>query len=201
MTKAKDTEPKSGSKLKKVLMLGTGAVALAGAGTGAGLYFSGGISASAKSEVNHLPKLVLRSEEPVDTEAVLDAKDIPLKVGTVAVADDRVKIDPRKYEITYFPIEQNFTANLEDGSGFIQIGISLSTYYDGQVISNIRRQSVPIRSAILMVLAEQNPMILSSKAGKQQLQKQLTQAINQVLRNKEGFGGIDNVYFTNLVIQ
>jgi len=33
------------------------------------------------------------------------------------------------------------------------------------------------------------------------LQRDLTQAINDVLRQKEGFGGIDNVYFTNLVIQ
>lgn len=201
MTKDKNTAPKSGGSLKKMLMMGVGAIALAGAGTGAGLYFSGGMSANAKTEVNHLPKLVLRSEEPVAIEAAEDTKEIPLKVGTVAVADDRVKIDPRKYEITYFPIEQNFTANLEDGSGFIQIGVSLSTYYDGQVISNIRRQSVPIRSAILMVLAEQNPMVLSTKAGKEQLQTQLTHSINQVLRNKEGFGGIDNVYFTNLVIQ
>ena len=99
------------------------------------------------------------------------------------------------------PIAQSFTTNLADGSGFLQIGISLSTFYDGKVVANVARQDVPIRSAVLMVLAEQDPALLSTSHGKQQLQRQLTGAINQVLRDKEGFGGIDNVYFTSLVIQ
>jgi flagellar FliL protein len=33
------------------------------------------------------------------------------------------------------------------------------------------------------------------------LQPDLTAAINDLLRQKEGFGGVDNVYFSNLVIQ
>jgi flagellar FliL protein len=60
---------------------------------------------------------------------------------------------------------------------------------------------VPIRSAVLMVLAEQDPAMLSTSQGKQMLQRRLSGAINGVLREKEGFGGIDNVYFTSLVIQ
>ncbi|WP_333917165.1 flagellar basal body-associated FliL family protein [Sphingomonas sp. LR60] len=37
--------------------------------------------------------------------------------------------------------------------------------------------------------------------GKAQLQKRLVATINQVLREKEGFGGISNVYFTTFVVQ
>jgi flagellar FliL protein len=33
------------------------------------------------------------------------------------------------------------------------------------------------------------------------LQRDLTAAINDLLRQKEGFGGVDNVCFSNLVIQ
>ena len=44
-------------------------------------------------------------------------------------------------------------------------------------------------------------IISKTGEGKQLLQRDLTDAINQVLRDKEGFGGIDNVYFSNLVIQ
>jgi flagellar protein FliL len=117
------------------------------------------------------------------------------------VTSDQAAVDPKKYEATYFPIEQSFTANLIDGAGFVQVGLSLSTYYDGKVIANIKRQSVPIRSAVLMALSEQDAMVLSTPEGKQMLQRKLTHAINTVLREKEGFGGIDNVYFTNLVIQ
>ncbi len=197
-------EPKKGGKMKKLLVLGIGGTALISAGAGAGIYLGGGLGSAheAKPE-DHYPKLVARSEGVEEAAAAEGGEggEAALKVGTVSVPNDRFKVDPSKYEITYYPITDAFTTNLADGSGFLQVGISLSTFYDGKVISNIKRQQVPIRSAVLMVLAEQDPALLSTSQGKQQLQRQLTNAINDVLREKEGFGGIDNVYFTSLVIQ
>ncbi len=202
--KTPDADPKKGGKMKKMLMLGIGATALIGAGAGAGIYLGGGLSAHEAKPEDHYPKLVVRSvgeEAAAEGEGGGEGKEPALKVGTVSVPNDRFKVDPRKYEITYYPMTDAFTTNLADGSGFLQVGISLSTFYDGKVITNIKRQQVPIRSAVLMVLAEQDPALLSTSQGKQQLQRQLTAAINDVLRDKEGFGGIDNVYFTSLVIQ
>ena len=37
--------------------------------------------------------------------------------------------------------------------------------------------------------------------GKKQLQKRLTDTINATLKQKEGFGGISNTYFTTFVVQ
>ena len=37
--------------------------------------------------------------------------------------------------------------------------------------------------------------------GKQLLQRRLAKAINDTLKEKEGFGGVGNVYFTNFVVQ
>jgi flagellar FliL protein len=187
-----------------MLMLGIGATALISAGAGAGIYLGGGLAGHEAKPEDHYPKLVVRSvgeEAAAEGEGGGEGKEPALKVGTVSVPNDRFKVDPRKYEITYYPMTDAFTTNLADGSGFLQVGISLSTFYDGKVITNIKRQQVPIRSAVLMVLAEQDPALLSTSQGKQQLQRQLTAAINDVLRDKEGFGGIDNVYFTSLVIQ
>ena len=191
--------PKKGGKLKKLLLASVAALALAGAGAGAGVYF-GALSAKEAKPEDHYPKLVLRGKGE-DKAAPESGSDAPLKTGTVSVPNDRFKVDPRKYEVTYYPMGDTFTTNLADGSGFAQVGISLSTFYDGKVISNIKRQVVPIRSVVLMVLAEQDPAVLSTSQGKQRLQRQLTAAINDVLRDKEGFGGVDNVYFTSLVIQ
>lgn len=192
--------PKKKGKAKKLLLVGVAAIALIGAGAGAGIYF-GALSAEAAKPEDHYPKLVVRSTGEAEPTAEGEDKEAPLKVGTVSVPNDRFKVDPRKYEITYYPIADSFTTNLADGSGFLQVGISLSTFYDGKVINNIKRQAVPIRSVVLMVLAEQDPAMLSTSQGKQRLQRQLTAAINDVLREKEGFGGVDNVYFTSLVIQ
>jgi flagellar protein FliL len=206
MSKTTDTAPppKKKGKAKKLALFGVGGLALVGGGIGAGVYASGaGIVGEAKHEDPRRPKLVLRSEHA--TEAAEgghgEEKAVPRRAGTVSVEKEGLPVDPRKYEIAYYPIEQSFTANLADGSGFVQVGISVATYYDSRVGDNIERQMVPIRSAILMVLSDQQSAVLATPEGKQMLQRQLTKSINQILREKEGFGGIDNVYFTNLVVQ
>jgi flagellar protein FliL len=196
----KNEKAKSGGTMKIVLIV-LGAVITMGAGVGGGLYFAGTLTSHGPKEDPNRPKLVVRSDEPAEATEAEPGKAPPLKEGTVSVKDDKAKIDPKKYEVTYFPIEQNLTANLADSQGFVQVGLSLSTYYDGKVISNIQRQMVPIRSAILMVLSEQDGTVLATPEGKKLLQEELTKAINRVLREKEGFGGIDNVYFTTLVVQ
>jgi flagellar protein FliL len=190
-------------KLKKILMISTVGLILIAGGTGGGIYYAGGISGKARlAEDPNLPKLVERSElETVEPEAGSEGKDAPLKTGTIAVKNDAAIVDPKKYAATYLALDQSFTANLADGAGFVQVGLSIATYYDGKVITNVKQEMVPIRSAILMVLSEENVEILSTPQGKHGLQKKLTKAINMVLRDKHGFGGIDNVYFTNLVIQ
>lgn len=193
---------KKPGKAKKFIILGLGALLLLGAGAGVGVYAGVGQSVAKEKEDPNRPKLVLRNEEPEEASAEgEEGKEPAPKIGTVSVKNDRAPVDAKRYEVTYFPVEQQFTANLADGSGFAQVGLSLATYYDGRVISNIKRQIVPIRSAVLMILSVQEASVLSTPEGRQLLQRQLTRAINQVLREKEGFGGIDNVYFTNLVIQ
>jgi flagellar protein FliL len=201
MTKSKEKEEAKAGKSKKILLMGVGATLLTAGGAAGGVYLSGGVSGKATKEDPNRPKLVQRSDEPAEAPAEGEEGKIVLKEGTVAVKDDRQKVDPKKFEATYIALEQSFTANLADGGGFVQIGLSLATYYDGKVVQNVERQAVPIRSSVLMVLSQQDAAVLSTPQGKQILQRDLTHAINDVLRQKEGFGGIDNVYFTNLVIQ
>ncbi len=60
---------------------------------------------------------------------------------------------------------------------------------------------MPIRSTILMVLSQQDSFSISTPEGKLKLQKELKDGINTVLKQRTGFGGIDNVYFTTMVVQ
>lgn len=201
-TAAPAAGPKKTSKLKVVLIGGSAALALVAGGLGAGLYASHAFSPSGPAEDPLRPKLVERGEngDTASDGGAGEGKEPPPKIGTVSVTSDTVAVDPRRFEVTYVPLDQPFTANLANG-GIIQVGLSFATYYDHRVVENVKRQTVPIRSAALMVLSEEDPSILSTPAGKQALQRELTKAANRVLREKEGFGGIDNVYFTSLVIQ
>ncbi len=110
-------------------------------------------------------------------------------------------VDPLRYKVSYYPIEESFTSNLKDGEGLVQIGIGVSTYYDERVFQNVERHQMAIRSAVLLTLADEDASELASPGGKEELKADLKGAINSVLKAKEGFGGIDDVYFTSFVMQ
>ncbi|WP_156680331.1 flagellar basal body-associated FliL family protein [Sphingomonas profundi] len=184
--------PKKGGKMKKLLMIGGGALLLLGGGGAAGMYAGGKLGASGGHEAKEdpdAPKLVLKEGEHGPTS---------VKGGHGGDGDGPV--DAEIYKATYYPLEQTFTSNLTDTNGFAQIGLGVSTYYDQKVLDNLKDNEMPVRSAILMTLADQQADTLSTPEGKKMLQKNLKLAINDVLKQKTGFGGIDDVYFTSFII-
>jgi flagellar FliL protein len=163
---------------------------LAAGGGGAFAFYSLG-TASGGAEEEHVdePELVVR-------EGVSDSR--------AEAARRRARNgspDPQVFQATYVPLEGNFTSNLQGGAAFVQIGLGLSTYYDEHVVENVHRHEMAIRSAILLTLSEANPVEITTLSGKEALKAQLKNAINSVLTNREGFGGIDDVYFTSFVTQ
>jgi flagellar protein FliL len=185
MSDDKVAPPKRGGKKKLLVMLG-GALLLMGGGAAAGFYASGaGFGGHAAAEDPNMPKLVEREGAPEHGSASGPAG----------------KPDMSRYKATYYPIEQTFTSNLRDSDGFAQIGIGVSTYYDERVIDHIKENEMPIRSAVLMVLADQDAMVISTPEGKAKLQSDMREAVNHVLEEKTGFGGVDSVYFTSFIIQ
>ncbi|HEX5536899.1 MAG TPA: flagellar basal body-associated FliL family protein, partial [Sphingobium sp.] len=58
-----------------------------------------------------------------------------------------------------------------------------------------------VRSEILMMLSQEHEIEIATPQGKVALQKKLTRLINRVIKDKTGYSGVDNVYFTNFVIQ
>jgi flagellar FliL protein len=83
----------------------------------------------------------------------------------------------------------------------IQVGIAVSTPYDDTVIENLKTNDIAVRSAVLLTLGDTPEEQVFSSAGKLQMQQRIAKAINATLEQKEGFGGISNVYFTNFVVQ
>ncbi len=144
MTKPKEKPEAKTGKSKKMLLIGVGATLLTAGGAAGGVYLTGGVTGKEAEEDPHRPKLVERSDEPAEAPAEGEEGKVALKEGTVAVKNDRQKVDPKKFEVTYIGLDQSFTANLADGAGFVQLGISLATYYDGKVVQNVERQAVPI---------------------------------------------------------
>jgi flagellar FliL protein len=201
--KPDDAPKKKKGGLKKMLIMGVALLVLVGGGVGAGVYASsagligGGHGAAAAEE--HGPKLVPKAEQKRAAAggeggegghgATSSGKSVPSGSGG------------DQYASNYFAMDPQFTSNLQDSVHVIQVGIAVSTPYDDTVIENLKTNDIAVRSAVLMALGDTPEEQVFTSAGKQQLQGRLTKSINAVLQQKEGFGGISNVYFTNFVVQ
>lgn len=216
------TKKKKGGGMKMILLLVVGVV-VGGAGAAGGLYAAGFFTPKAEGpkEDPNKPVLVLAGE---DAQAVATAHGWAGEGGggeggggghasggeSHAVStghapgkglDLPTPANPSAYQATYFQLTQPFTSNMSDTDAFAQISVAVSTYYDYRVIAAVKQHEMPIRSQVLMMLAQQPQEVLDTPQGKQMLQKKIRTVVNDVLKQKTGYGGVDNVYFTNFVIQ
>ena len=204
--KTDEATPKKKGKLGKLIVIGVSALALVGGGVGAGLYAAGGIGGGgAHAEEEDGPKLVPKSEQKRageggegggghgggGEEAAASHGGTPTPAGSGG----------DKFASNYYALEKEFTSNLQDSSHFVQVGLAVSTHYDDTVIQNLKTNEIAVRSAVLMALGDSTEDEVFTAAGKKNLQLRLAKAINATLKEKEGFGGIGNVYFTNFVVQ
>ena len=196
MSDEKTPRKKGKGKLAIIAVL----VLLLGAAGAAGGFFAAGMlggTAHAETEDPNRPKLVLKGEA---AEPAKEGEKAEPVIGTVD-GDGSSPKDAANYQATYYQIETPFTSNLKDSGSFAQISLAIATYYDSRLIENIKQHEIAVRSSVLMHIADQDELELSTPQGKEALQKELKGAINKILVEKTGFGGVDNVYFTNFVIQ
>ncbi len=147
-----------------------------GAGVGGGLYVVNPGMFAAKHETP--------AEDP----------DAPKKVKREGAGEGQ-------YQASYFPISQPFTSNLKDSSQFVQLSISLGTFYDATFLEKLKTHEMALRSAALLTIADENYEAVSTIAGKQALAAKLKDVLNKTLKERGEVTGIDTVYFTSFVVQ
>lgn len=197
MSEKKDKEAKTAKKGGGMMIKIVGAIALLGVGGGGvfGLVASGLIGGGNKvviKEDNH-PKLIRKGEADPFAPAAKEAEG----EGGKAVDGD----GGSEYRTLYFSFSEDFTSNLKGSESLVQISVACSTHRDYRVVAWLKKHELAIRSAMLAVLADTTEESIQTPQGKEALQRRLTQAINKVLTDTEGFGGVDAVYFKNFIIQ
>lgn len=187
--KTKDEKPKGKKKGKlKTIILIVVLVLVLGGGGAAGGFFAAGMLGGEQEEPEdpNKPKIILK-----DGTAVSD-KEASSSVPKESSSD---------FKVTYHQIEQPFTSNLSNSDSFAQLSLAVSTHYDERVFENVTNHEIAIRSAVLMELGQQDAFELEQPEGKLKLKRRLRDIINDTLKAKTGFGGIEDVYFTDLVVQ
>ena len=192
--KEKEAKPKKGKGMLVKALLGVVLIGAGGGGTFA-LVQSGMIGGGKDhAKEDNSPKLIRKGEEDPyapKTEA---------KEGEAAGAD----VDGEggsEYRTSYYNFTDDFTSNLKNSSALVQISIACSTRRDGRVLMWLKKHELAIRSQILVVLADTPEEDVFTPEGKDRLQKRMTGAINKVLTDTEGFGGVDAVYFKSFLVQ
>lgn len=192
--KADDKEDAAAKPKGGMLKIIIGAVVLLaiGAGGAYGAFAAGLIGAQGEKEPD-LPGYVLKGEtDPYQPPAAKGNKDeTPVVYGEGG----------SEYRTAYYSFEDSFTSNLADSPALIQVELAVSTRRDGRVLQWVHNHQLAIRSAILVQLAATREEDVFDVEGKEALAKRLTKAVNAVLEENEGFGGIEAVHFKGILVQ
>lgn len=188
----KDEKPKKGKGLLVKILLGVGLIG-AGGGGAFGMMQAGVIGGDHEAKKDNTPKLIRKGEK--DPYAVIS--DDKAAAGVAEIHGE----GGSEYRTSYYVFAEDFTSNLKNSDGLVQVNLAASTRRDGRVLMWMKKHELAIRSELLGVLADTPETDVYSIEGKDLLQKRLTNAINTVLTEREGFGGVDNVYFKTFIIQ
>jgi flagellar FliL protein len=190
---AEDKPKKKGGLVMKLVM-GLGLLAIGGGGA-FGLVAAGVIGGGGHEvKEDNKPRLVRKGEEDPYAPKAEGGHE---EGGPADVEGE----GGSEYRTAYYSFADEFTSNLKNSPSLVQVSLACSTRRDGRVLMWIKKHELAIRSRMLEVLADTPEEDVTSVEGKDRLQKRLTAAINKVLTDTEGFGGVDAVYFKNFIIQ
>lgn len=191
----KDSEGGGTSAKGGMIKIIIGAVLLLGVGAGGayGAFAMGMFGGGGGPDEPDTPKLVMKGDD--------DAYPLPGAEKTKDAAPPVYGEGGSKYRTAYYSFEESFTSNLADSPGLVQMELAVSTRRDGRVLQWVHNHELAIRSVILAQLAATPEAEVYDVGGKERLGKRLTKAINDVLEENEGFGGVDSVHFRGFIVQ
>jgi flagellar protein FliL len=124
--------------------------------------------------------------------------------GNVVVAE--AEPPPEKAASTgpanYVPLDPPFVVSFDadDGTRYLQLQVQAMTRSE-RTIDDIKKHAPALRNAFLFLLSGYDLEELSTLAGKEKLRAELLAKANEVLAKNGVEGQIEELYFTNLVIQ
>lgn len=121
--------------------------------------------------------------------------------GDEETVAEEIEAEPVKEPASYFAIKPAFlvTFDVEGRQRYMQISVSVSSR-DASALDVLDHHMPLIRSRLLNTYADQDFQQVRTEEGKLALQAKTVEVINGVLGSEDA-GEIENVYFTNFVLQ
>jgi flagellar FliL protein len=83
----------------------------------------------------------------------------------------------------------------------MQIRLAIMTYYDERVFNNVKKHEFALRSAILDVMRQSTEADINKPTFRTELAEKIRLTVNALLEKYEDFGGVEEVHFTEFVVQ
>jgi flagellar FliL protein len=137
------------------------------------------------------------AEAAADGQGGKDAKGKDGKPGKKTKESPEIK----RFEYTYLQIEREFLVNLSGSKKVMSVQLAVMTHYDDRVFENVKKHEFALRSVIMDVMRQTQEADLAKPDFRKELGGKIRDAINTLLEKYEDFGGIEDVYFTNFIVQ
>jgi flagellar FliL protein len=106
-----------------------------------------------------------------------------------------------RFEYSYMPIEKDFLVNIQNSKKVMSLSLAIMTHYDERVFENVKKHDFALRSTILDILRQVPESEINKPEFRIELARKIRDAMNSQLEKYEDFGGIEDVFYTNFVIQ
>jgi len=106
-----------------------------------------------------------------------------------------------RFEYTYLQIEREFLVNVSGSKKVMSVQIAVMTHYDDRVFENVKKHDFAIRSAVMDVMRLTTDADLVKPDFRKELAVKIRDSVNSLLEKYEDFGGIEEIHFTNFIVQ
>ena len=107
----------------------------------------------------------------------------------------------QRFEYRYHEMEKDMVANLTGSKKIMQVKLALMTRYDDRVIANIKKHEFALRSVALDVMRQTKAEEIDQPDFRKRLAEKIRDEMNATLQKFEDFGGIEEIHFTNFIVQ
>lgn len=117
--------------------------------------------------------------------------------------EKQIKSEPdvTKFESRYKEMSRPLIANVAASRKVMSVTVAIMTHYDDKVLTNMDKHEFALRSASLDVLRQVTEADIDKPTFRIELAEKIRLSMNSVLERYEDFGGIEQVLFTEFIIQ
>mgnify|MGYP000250326159 CR=1 FL=1 len=191
MSEEAEVEEKKKSPILLIVLIFVGILLLLGGAIGGTLFLTGYFDKTDRDIEDEFTKMDKAGDEAND--AALEALD----------AGPKLIETPKQTKLVanYYQIPQALVANIGNSKKVMQVSVGIMTHYDEQVIANIEKHQIALRSAMIVDLRKVTEADVKSPEFQETMAETLRLTMNSILEEYEDFGGIEKVFFPEFIIQ